>query len=145
MNTDMPPFIEFIYSILEVLKSTLLEFINTEYDTTRVLIQDNMATKPPYAEIIEHSPQYGKIKVYKSVIILNKGVIVTLYPNYKLRISQCNNYQCALMLMDSDYKFIDLNMLEFSKYYSKLEPKIINTYELGGEINLLLILLNPTL
>lgn len=144
MNSDMPPFIAFIYSIQEMLKHTFLRSIDTGYDTTRVLIQENMATEPPYAEIIEYSPQYGKIKLYKSVIILNKGIIIILCPNYKIRISQCdNNNQCALMLMNSDYKFIDLDMPEFPKYYSKLEPKIINIYKLGGEINFLLMLLAP--
>lgn len=134
-------FIIFMNSIHNIIGS-----IDTEYDTTRVLLQDHMATKPPYAEITEYSPQYGKIKLYKSVIILNKGIIIILCPNYKIRISQCStdNSKCDLMLMNSEYKFIDLDIPEFFKYYSKLSPKKINISNLQEEVYFLLLVL-PTI
>jgi hypothetical protein len=117
--------------------------VNAEYDGSRVIIQKHMATVRPYAEIIENT-KFGKVQVYKSVIILTEGIVITLFPNYKIRISQEELEYYDLMLMDSTNTFIDLNLKEYPEYYSKLIPKKINISNLQEEIYFLLLVL-PTI
>jgi hypothetical protein len=117
--------------------------VNAAYDECRVIIQKKMSTTRPYAEIIENT-KYGNVQVYKSVIILTEGIVITLFPNYKIRISQEGLEHYDLMLMDSTNKFIDLNLEEYPEYYSKLIPKKINISNLEEEIYFLLLIL-PTI
>lgn len=121
--------------------------VNAAYDGSRVIIQKHTTTMRPYAEIIENT-KFGKVKVYKSVIILAEGIVITLFPNYKIRISQNSTIgeldQYDLMLMDSKNTFIDLNLEECPEYYSKLIPKKINISNLQEEIYFLLLVL-PTI
>ena len=121
--------------------------VNAAYDGSRVIIQKYTTTTRPYAEIIENT-KFGKVKVYKSVIILTEGIVITLFPNYKIRISQNSTIEeleyYDLMLMDSTNTFIDLNLEEYPEYYSKLIPKKINISNLQEEIYFLLLVL-PTI
>lgn len=121
--------------------------VNAAYDERRIIIQKHTTATRPYAEIIENT-KFGKVKVYKSVIILTEGIVITLFPNYKIRISQNSTIEelehYDLMLMDSTNTFIDLNLEEYSEYYSKLIPKKINISNLQEEIYFLLLVL-PTI
>jgi hypothetical protein len=117
--------------------------VDAEYDGSRVIIQKHTTITRPYAEIIENT-KFGKVQVYKSVIILTEGIVITLFPNYKIRISQEKLEHYDLMLMDSTNTFIDLNLEEYPEYYSKLIPKKINISNLQEEIYFLLLVL-PTI
>jgi hypothetical protein len=117
--------------------------VDAEYDGSRVIIQKHTTITRPYAEIIENT-KFGKVNVYKSVIILTEGLVITLFPKYKIRISQEKLEHYDLMLMDSTNTFIDLNLKEYPEYYSKLIPKKINISNLQEEIYFLLLVL-PTI
>jgi hypothetical protein len=133
-------FLEFMHLVYSILQNILIDS-NTAYDTTRVIVQNKLSNTAPYAEIIEHHPQYGELKVYKSIIILNKGIIIDLSPFYKIRISQNNYGQYDLILMDTENKFIDFVI----GGYSKSNPKTVNSSDLEQELScLLLILPNST-
>jgi hypothetical protein len=129
-------FLAFINTVINIAQNVIF-LVDSKYDCTRVILQEYITNQYPYAEIIEH----GNI-TYKSVIILNKGIIISLGLKYKIRISQSDiNTMCDLMLMDFEEKFIDLVSLDGQKYYSKLIPKIVNISCLENEFFHLLYLL----
>ena len=130
-------FLAFINIIINIVHNVIF-LVDSKYDCTRVILQEYITNQYPYAEIIEHE----NIITYKSVIILNKGIIISLGLKYKIRISQSDiNNMCELMLMDFEEKFIDLVSLDGQKYYSKLIPKIVNISCLENEFFHLLYLL----
>jgi hypothetical protein len=126
--------------ILKILASFCIDNIQNYANVS--IIQEQFFG-PPYVligtELHIFQGRQILVDVYRSVFILNKGIIFELCPNFKMRISQSNkSEQCYdLMLINSENKFIDL----ISSDYSRLVPKIINISNLEEEISHLLLIL----